>query len=483
MGQDERQLEPPHKPLQKIAAGRRILSLMMPYMTTLSLNLVPYERKGMGTMGVTKDMILMYDPDALAPRKPASVARTLAHECLHILQKHHDRGEAMGDIYTQRQFELLNLAADCTLFPLLRDAGMQMDEGLVSPEMFDFPENMLMEEYYRMLCALDAEGKMPDIEIGLESGQCGSAGGNPLPNEPQANNNQKAEKPNFGDDEPDNVDSSERPPDNPGPGGDDGGEGGYPGTGEGDGPMSDRPVGRTRSEIENLRRATAEDIKNGNAGRGTIPAGLQRWADLQLQPPVVPWETQLARAARQGVVWAAGKVDHRFDGPSRRQAALGYGPGSVIMPRLRAPIPSVTVVIDTSASMGKAEGVAAISETLSLLKTCTQLTVMSCDAAVHETGVISKPADLAKYIKGGGGTSFCPAFDHINKQHNRPDLVVVITDGGGDAPSIIPGPYRVIWLLVGKHRQRPFVTGNYGEEISWGSFIEVPDNDEAQEAA
>lgn len=76
-----------------------------------------------------------------------------------------------------------------------------------------------------------------------------------------------------------------------------------------------------------------------------------------------------------------------------------------------------------------------------------RLVIMWCDAQVHRVDEVEEAQDLnhirAKGAPGGGGTSFEPVFDEINKMGITPDALVYLTDGYGSFPK--PVPYTVIW--------------------------------------
>lgn len=71
-----------------------------------------------------------------------------------------------------------------------------------------------------------------------------------------------------------------------------------------------------------------------------------------------------------------------------------------------------------------------------------------CDAEVHRVDELDDPNDLntvrAKGSVGGGGTSFEPVFDWIEKNDVDPDALVYLTDGYGTFPSRVPN-FPVIW--------------------------------------
>lgn len=112
-----------------------------------------------------------------------------------------------------------------------------------------------------------------------------------------------------------------------------------------------------------LRRQVARDIVAHAAatGRGTVPGGWARWADGTLAPAVVPWTRVLRATVRRVLADRAGLVDYTYRRPSRRQ----HGP--VIRPAMRAPSLAVSIVIDTSGSMGQGDLDAAMSEVVGVL--------------------------------------------------------------------------------------------------------------------
>jgi predicted metal-dependent peptidase len=80
--------------------------------------------------------------------------------------------------------------------------------------------------------------------------------------------------------------------------------------------------------------------------------------------------------------------------------------------------------------------------------------------------------EVVRHLKGGGGTDFVPVFEAAAHMRPRPEVLVFCTDGMGPAPAEPPYPLRVIWLLVGPYKQRPYA---YNGPITYGEFIEVDD--------
>ncbi|ALG15591.1 hypothetical protein AOZ06_46980 [Kibdelosporangium phytohabitans] len=204
-------------------------------------------------------------------------------------------------------------------------------------------------------------------------------------------------------------------------------------------------------EAEAIRRQTAEAIRAHGRARGKLPAGWKRWAD-QLLEPVVDWRAVLAGAVREAVAWASGALDYTYRRPSRRATAMA----GVVLPGLRRPLPRVAIVIDTSGSMGEAEVNAALSEVEGVLAEVgirgNRVTVLACDADVHTVARVTKTADIE--LAGGGGTDMRVGIRTALSMPDRPQVVIVLTDGYTPWPDENPA-CRVIAGLVGKTPPQP----------------------------
>lgn len=424
-------------PLQILAAARIRVKTLAPYMTAAVLGLIPREAKGLATMGVTDKGVLLWNPEWVSTLSADEVAWVLLHEASHLLRDHSGRCKRMC-----ANHRLFNIAGDLEINDDLREMGAKLPNAIY-PETFGEKPGGIAEVYYRSLYQ-QAQKQGGDGEEGDEGsegegqsggdgkdtpkaagGWCGSGGGRPVPGEPKD------------------------------------GEGGK---------------GQTRSaaDLQRIRLQVAKAVKEhvSRKGQGSVPLGLQVWADGLLVPSRVPWSKLLARALRAAVAYTTGSVDYTYGRPSRRQGAVGWGKGFPVMPTLRAPKPRVAVAVDTSGSMGQEEIVRAASEAAAILSaTRAEVQFLACDAAVHTVTKLRNAKQLAGALRGGGGTSFVPIFEALGKMHDCPDTLVVLTDGGGDAPAFPPARItRTIWVLMGKHKCRPlFHDGSPG----FGTFIEI----------
>lgn len=386
----------------KLATGRMIATRKAPYFRAMITSLVPYETREIPTIGVTAKALLPYNPDWIAQRSQDEMGALYWHEVMHLVLDHMGRRG-------QRDPTLWNIAGDI----FINDQGrstlqLVFPPGGMFPELFGFQSNLSADEYYSLLLQMGKEAAAQRAAKGQkdgdwQSGQCGSGAGNPMKGEP-----------------------------------DDQGKVG----------------GRSESEVQQTRMQVAEQVrdhcaKNGG-GRGNLPLGMDRWAEDMARPSKVPWRAILARTLRQAVAYAPGSVDFSFSRISRRQGGVGFGVGCPVIPALVTPLPSVVFVLDTSGSMCREQLAAGISETCAVLQACgsKEIDFLSCDHAVHAHGRVQRPQQLSRLVKGGGGSSFVPAFDHIARMRNKPRLAIFATDGDISVPEHAPNGLDVIWLLI-----------------------------------
>ncbi len=413
--------------LEKIGTARLLIRAKTPYLRSMLLTLVPHEVKGLGTIGVSKSAILLIDAEVVSTWSIDDLAGALVHEIMHLLGKHHDRLGVRNPV-------VWNFAGDYAINPAVKEMGYTIPlGGGLDPKKEGWKEGLTADEYYELIMAkLEQQGG--------------------------------AKKPGEGDPSGDGAEGQGGPSKGKGPGsGNCGSCSGHAHDGE-----PEESEGKTQAQIERASRATAEAINEAaSKGRGTVPAYLSRWAEGFLRPAKVPWRKKLAYAMRTRVQFRAGANVSRYDGPSRRQAGIGFGPGKPILPRHRQSIPRVAVVVDTSGSMSEADLAIALRETNGVLKALgAQVTFASCDSEVGGLGTISRIEDAMKLMKGGGGTDFRPPLIALAKQRPAPELVIFCTDGDGPAPEREPPGMRVIWLLVGSYKRRP---------CAWGEHIEMDD--------
>src|SRR5664279_1013627 len=328
--------------LARLVAGER-----MPYFMRALYAAQPLAAEGLGTFAVDRHWRLYVDPTLLIgadawPKHEA--AAVLLHEVGHLIRDHAGRADQLPRPLLP---VVWNYAADAEINDDLLAAGAPLPIGVVTPEGLGLLPNDLAESYYVALIAL-----APTFP---EDTGCGS------------------------------------------------GSGSGPVAGElGDADLSGAAPGLVEAEGQMVRRLVARDVQDHIAakGRGTVAAGLERWAEAELAAPTVPWTRLLRALVRRVVARFAGRTDYTYSRPSRRRV-----PG-VVLPAMRAPRVGVAVVVDTSGSMSEVDLSAAMSEISGVLASSgidrENVRVLSCDARAASASQVRSVRDI--HLVGGGGT-------------------------------------------------------------------------------
>jgi predicted metal-dependent peptidase len=223
------------------------------------------------------------------------------------------------------------------------------------------------------------------------------------------------------------VDGRARPGDEPEPGGD--------------------VDGVDLSEAQLIRRQVAADVVAARAReQRSVPSGLARWAS-ELLASTVDWRRELASLIRTSSAQVAGCVDYSFTRRSRRAATM---PG-VILPGLSRPVPDIAIVVDTSGSMKDKDLARCLAELDGIIAALglrsRRAQVLAVDEVVQSQGRVSRANDVV--LRGGGGTDMGAGIAGAVALRPRPQLVVVLTDGGTPWPAAPPARVRVVAGLLG----------------------------------
>jgi len=180
--------------------------------------------------------------------------------------------------------------------------------------------------------------------------------------------------------------------------------------------------------------------------RGRLPASLGRLVD-ELVRPKVDWKSELRRFVQQ-----AARNDYAWRRPNGRYLHAG-----LYLPSLYSEeMPPLVIAVDTSGSIGEKELRQFASEISAISDECrpSRIYVQYIDAMVHKVDEF-EPGDVVR-IKpiGGGGTSFIPAFEWVEKHQVEPACLIYLTDMYGDFPKQ-PPEYPVMWVAT-SDRDAPF---------------------------
>lgn len=431
---------------QKLSAARILIRDRLPYFRAALFGAVYRAVEGLGTYAMTEHGMLLYDPETVAREDVDTCAGSIMHELMHWLRDHAKRCR-----HISAHPMVWNFAADAEINDDIVAMKLKLPEGCIFAKNFQGPDGKPMadgniaEVYYQAARQSAQKMKQPGQKgegqeqsdgdgdgdgegEGDGSGQtpkagqgwCGSGAGRAHPKEPKGSGADKGDK----------------------------------GDGENEGQGSDAGEGRSEAEAGRIRKAVAEAaVKHAQTkGRGTVPAGFLAWAESEIAPPKIDWRSKLSKTIKAAFAYRPGAISTTWTGFGRKQAALGFGHGRPMTPKWRSPVPRVTVVIDTSGSMGGPGLSRAASEVSGILKaTNSAVTIVACDAAVHSVKECRTWQEAVKEFKGGGGTDMRPALEAIMNRRNMlpPEVVICITDGYiGDPGPPLPG-VKMIWVLVG----------------------------------
>jgi predicted metal-dependent peptidase len=230
----------------------------------------------------------------------------------------------------------------------------------------------------------------------------------------------------------------------------------------GPGPRSKDPPGPGLSEAEadivraSVAQAIQEHVKQ--KGRGSVPAGVLRWAESFGEAPPVDWRALVSARVRYAIDTRRG-ASPSYARPARRKVT-----GGIILPVHRMPIAKVTLVIDTSGSMGGKDLGSALSCVFDACEALGRVSVVSCDAAAGEPVDVVHLEDLREHLRGGGGTDMRIGIARADE--HAPDAIVVVSDGETPWPEEPPSAPLTVVLT------RP-PSGGYAPP-AWCDVIQVP---------
>ena len=211
-------------------------------------------------------------------------------------------------------------------------------------------------------------------------------------------------------------------------------------------------------------QATSDGLYTTEKQAGTTPAYLDNLKEMINGPQLVPWEQliklELGKHYSPHESWE--RLDRRY---------LNYGLG---LPGVISEHAVFAVGVDTSGSMlsylpriyGELNHAFAASPsyTLHLFEADSEIE----DHKVYETGQDFSSEDPPKG-KGGGGTSFAPIVNFVDKMEDPPKVLIYITDGYGEFPKPPQNIEEVIWVVP--MAERP------SNEFPFGKVIRVDINE------
>jgi predicted metal-dependent peptidase len=402
----------------KLAAARTKLILDKPFLGALVLRLpMMAAQEDWCPTTATDARKFYYNPEFIDCLSLDETQFVLAHEALHCALSHFARRQHRRKLHW-------DMACDYAINPLLMADGLKAPPGSLYMPQF---KGMTAEEIYPCLDEKDDEQPLDNHVYDKDNTKGSSSSKTEKDLDAQ-----KPDKPASQDDHSEQQQSPEA------------GDGNVP-----------EPEPLTPDEAETLQIQWQQRL--AGAAQQAMQAGklggeMARMVDHLLQPQL-PWRLLLAR-----YMTATARDDFSYMRPSRRE-------GDFILPSLRSHQLELVVALDTSGSIHDQEMGEFLAEVNALKgQMRARVTLLACDSKLAEEApwVFESWDDfkLPEHITGGGGTSFIPVFEWIEKQAQDPDLLVYFTDAEGAFPAQEP-TYPVLWLVKGK---RP---------IPWGQRIQL----------
>jgi len=408
---------------KKLQAARTRLILDKPFLGALVLRLpLVAANPDWCKTTATNMRSFYYNAEYIESLSAMQTQFILAHETLHCGLSH----------FTRREHRLKmrwDAACDYAINPLLIDEGLQPPLGSLYLQEF---KDMTAEEIYPCIDEDSEQETLDDHLYDADTQDGGSQQDSPddrseSDGEAQADQSQSDEGSiNTGSSKNENQQPSQENEDNS------------------QGAAKPQPL--TSQELENLSLQWQQRLVG--AAQQAMQAGkmgeaMSRMVDFTVQP-ALPWRNLLSR-----FVSSVARDDYNYSRPSNRRG------DPAIFPSLRSAQLNLAVAIDVSGSINDKEISEFISE-ISAIKSqmrC-RVTLMTCDAQL--TGGCPwefepwEDMELPSQVQGGGGTSFLPPFEHIDKSDLQPDVLIYFTDAQGNFPQN-PPPYSVLWLVKGRN--------------------------------
>jgi predicted metal-dependent peptidase len=391
--------------MEQIRIARLALARKHPYFAPAAwaMRLVVTDR--VHTMAVDEGWRLYANPEYTARLAPQECVGVLWHEMEHLLRRHFTRGKALGVEADKSLYKVWNVATDCAINDGAAEAGFQLPAGVLYPEQFGLELGGLEEAYYWALLEqqIGVAGAGSQDQTGQPSGSSSGM------SDTHASQGQEDSQPSGSSSggmsdthaSPEERKAWELPADDPT----------HPAMGEVDGNI--------------IRREVARQVIEHQQSRGSVPAGILRWAEGEYNP-TVPWQRLLAHQVRQGVRPVMGRTHSSYERLHRRHGA--YAPAGIWLAGSYDLKPRVAVVMDTSGSMTDRMLGQAAAEVGGLLRRVqAEVFVLAVDAAAAQAQRVSQARQIRLY--GGGGTDMGVGIEAALKLRPRVDLIVVLTDG------------------------------------------------------
>jgi predicted metal-dependent peptidase len=437
--------------LNKLQAARSLAERKWPYISAIlfNLRLVRLERSDFKTLGVDKGWRLYWSPEFVDKCELDELATGLLHESLHCLMDHSRRFEDLTGV--QKDHNIWNIAGDCSINQILDDARAPFPKHF-KPVRFsdmkaDVGPHLSTEQTYVRL---------------LESGY--APPNNPQPQAPSPGGDEHdadSGDPGETGDQPDNSDMGQ-------------GEGSLadlggeltPNCGSGaGGPSQDYELDDADTDFQaateaeksiNIAQVSSAILETNSWGAKPSKSLVRVVEDLQ--KPKVSWRRELAVVLRQNIGTTMGRKDYTMMRLSRREHALKSKSFAPRLPALRAPLPpNVCVILDTSPSISEENLRDGLTEILGIVRAIgnsKSVAVIPCSGKAYPVQFV-RSANKVNNLKtpGDNTTDLRRGFEAAMALKNKPEIIVVMTDGYTPWPKEKPRGVGLVLVLLTEESQ------------------------------
>lgn len=453
---------------KRLVKARMALILMQPFFGVLATRLIIRRMDSVKTCA-TDGKYFYYNDAYVMSKSDAELKGLWAHEVLHCSNGHIWR---KGD----REHHLWNVAADYVIDPIAMAANLVVPDPMVRDDFrgrsAEYAYSILFQE--RQLKRKQEEEERKREQEEREKNEMGCDFPQPGDSEEEESSDDAADQDGDGDGEGEGDDDQDGQGDAGNDESSDGTQDGQPGDDDqkdgGGKPQKDEPQEEpvTKGEImEPASDTPAEDESNwqiatiqaANAARaqGKLPGCLEQFVKEAVAPKT-DWRATTRRFMQQ-----LAAADYSYRLPSSRYQSMG-----LYMPRLQSEaLPPIVVVFDDSGSCWNEQD-KFFAELGVILEECKPELIhfIQVDDAVQNAEELLPGDPIIPNVKGGGGTSFVPAFDWVEEQGIMPAAMIYFTDLYGSYPPADPG-YPVLWASVTKEPPANYVPP-FGETIYVG---------------
>ena len=353
---------------------------------------------------------MLYNPNIFSSYSLEQATGVLEHECLHVVMRHMTRQKDRNELvmFGEEVYSLWNMATDISVNSLIETS---LPPTPLLPEQFGLSEGKDAEYYYDALLELRSEEswELPKPEnILREEGYFNPDGAN----SDSASGEDNAAETNTALNPPGMIDDHDGWDDN------------------------NKNTEAPELVEEVIRQAMMQAVRRARQCHGKLPACIKEEVESWLRQPEVPWTSLLrrfvGRAARAGNRFTWKRESRRFGEDQK---------GKTTVRKLR-----LVIAMDTSGSISREMLARFVSEINAIARSYqSEITVVQCDAEVHEVVKLRTLKLHTPTIFGRGGTDFRPAFELVNRERLSPNVLIYLTDLYGSFPSRAPG-YPVIWV-------------------------------------